>query len=343
MHKYVQFNFSEDWHNYHYGVDFNEDFWTDPIKRTEAYREMSYLRAKTFPDTELGSLEPKPNPVASEQYGHRFISALFGCKIVYTKTQAPSAEPKNADFDEMAALDIPDLKNNDVFRKALDDAKRMKEKYGFASGYINTGSPLNSAISIYGENFLACCALEPEIAQHVLKIITKTYFRLMYEYSGIVSPSSKIDHQWGDLGNCPAVMFSPEMYKNVILPADLWYRGYFKSFSIHHCGVFDNYAELYTSLSPTSLDVGGGSDYKLLRKHFPDTVCSYIVNPEFYEGKSKEEIDALVRNIVINGGPTDKISILRTYGVSRNATNDNVMDLYSSIERQGFCGETKIQ
>lgn len=123
MHKYVKFNFSEDWHNYHYGIDFNEDFWTDPIKRTEAYREMSYLRAKTF----------------------------------------------------------------------------------------------------------------------------------------------------------------------------------------------------------------------------PDTVCSYIVNPEFYEGKSKEEIDALVRNIVINGGPTDKISILRTYGVSRNATNDNVMDLYSSIERQGFCGETKIQ
>ena len=336
MQKYVSFNFSEDWHNFHYGVDFSEDFWTDPIRRTEAYKEMSYLRSKTFPGTELGSSDPKPNPVPSEQYGHRFVPALFGCKIIYTKTQAPSAEPIRADFDEMAALDIPDLRNNDVFKKALDDAKRMKEKYGFASGYINTGSPLNAAISIYGEDFLACCALEPEIAQHVLKIITKTFIRLDYEFSDVVSPPAKIDRTYGGLGNCPAVMFSPEMYRDVILPVDLWYRNFFKVFSIHHCGVFDRYAELYTELSPSSLDVGGGSDYKHLRKYFPDAICSYIVNPEHYEGKSREEIDDLIRGIVTDGGPVDKISGLRTYGVSRHATNDNVIDLYTSIERQGL-------
>ena len=32
----------------------------------------------------------------------------------------------------------------------------------------------------------------------------------------------------------------------------------------------------------------------------------------------------------------DKISGLRTYGVGRNATNDNVMDLYTSITRQSL-------
>ena len=334
MHQYVQFSFSEDWHNDRFGVDFSEDFWIDPIRRTEAYRELAYLRAKIFPDTELGSLDPQPNPLPSDQYGHRFVPALFGCKIIYLKNQAPSAEAKRADFDEMAALDIPDLRNNDVVRKALDDAKRMKEKYGFASGYINTGSPLNAAISIFGEDFIACCAMEPETAQHVLKIMAKTFIRLMYEYSDVVAPPARIDRRGDGLGNCPAIMFSPEMYRKVILPVDLWYREYFKDFSIHHCGVFDRYAELYTALRPCSLDVGGGSDYKLLRKYFPNAVCSYIVNPEHYEGKSREEIDELVRGIVTDGGPADKISGLRTYGVSRHATNDNVMDLYSSIRRQ---------
>lgn len=336
MLKHVQFSFSEDWHNHRYGVDFSEDFWTDPIRRTDAYMELSYLRAKTFPGTELGSLEPAPRPLASDQYGHRFIPALFGCKIVYLKDQAPSAEPMQADFDQLAALDIPDLRNNDVVRKALDDAKQMKAKYGFADGYINTGSPLNAAISIFGEDFLACCAMEPEIAQHVLKIMAKTFIRLMYEYSDVVSPPVRIDRRGDGLGNCPAIMFSPKMYKQVILPVDLWYRAYFKDFSIHHCGIFDRYAELYTALSPTSLDVGGGSNYRLLRKHFPSTVCSYIVNPEHYEGKSREEIDALIRGIITEGGPADKISVLRTYGLSRHATNDNIMDLYSSIERQNL-------
>lgn len=336
MLKHVQFSFSEDWHNHRYGVDFSEDFWVDPIRRTEAYRELSYLRAKTFPGTELGSPDPKPQPLASDQYGHRFVPALFGCKIVYFKDQAPSAVPIQADFDDLAALDIPDLRNNEVVRKALDDAKQMKAKYGFAGGYINTGSPLNAAISIFGEDFLACCAMEPDIAQHVLKIMAKTFIRLMYEFSDVVAPPARIDRRSEGLGNCPAVMFSPEMYRQVILPVDLWYRGYFKDFSIHHCGIFDRYAELYTALTPISLDVGGGSDYKLLRKFFPNTTCSYIVNPEHYEGKSREEIDALIRGIVTDGGPAERISSLRTYGVSRHATNDNVMDLYTSIERQSL-------
>ena len=134
MYPHDYFDLSEDWHNHRYGVDFSEDFWVDPIRPAEAYREMSYQRAKRFPGTDIGSLEPEPNPVASDQYGHQFIPALFGCKIRYTHNQAPSADPIRADFDQLAALDMPDLRRNDVIKKAMDDAKRMKEKYGFAYG-----------------------------------------------------------------------------------------------------------------------------------------------------------------------------------------------------------------
>lgn len=178
--------------------------------------------------------------------------------------------------------------------------------------------------------------MESEIAQHILKVMAKTFIRLLHEFSDVITPPANISHRGSGLGNCPAIMFSTEIYRNVILPVDLWYRAHFDDFAIHHCGVFDRYAELYTTLTPNSLDVGGGSDYKLLRKYFPDAICSYIVNPELYEGKSREEIDALVKGIVTDGGPTDKISVLWTYGVSRHATNDNVMDLYTSIVRQSL-------
>lgn len=336
MLDHVLFDLSEDWHNHRYGVDFSEDFWVDPIKRTEAYREMEYERGKRFPGTEIGSLEPKPHPVASGQYGHRFIPALFGCNIKYLPDQAPSADPLRWDFDEMAQLDMPDLRNNDVMKKALDDAKRMKAKYGFVESWINTGSPLNAAISIFGEDFIASCACEPETAQHVLMVMAKTMIRLLYEFQDYLNPPARVEHEGYGIGNCPAIMFSPEMYREVILPTDLWLRQQFKHFNIHHCGILDRYAELYTALTPDSLDVGGGSDYKLLREYFPNAQCTYIVNPEYFEGQSRAKIDQTIRTIVTDGGPAGKIDYLHTYGAGRNATDENIMDLYTSIQRQGL-------
>ena len=107
-----------------------------------------------------------------------------------------------------------------------------------------------------------------------------------------------------------------------------------KDFSLHHCGIFDNYAELYTVLSPTSLDVGGLSDYRKVRKCFPDTMCSYIINPESIEGQPRENIDAVVHDVITNGGPAENISMIHTYGMSKNATDKNLIDYRTSAKRQ---------
>jgi len=334
MQEYVNFDLSEDWYNDRFGVEFTEDFWTDPVKRTESYRELAYMTAKLLPESGLGSLEPKPKPVASDQYGHRFIPKLFGCEMKYTKNQAPACIPQKCDYDELAALDMPDLYNNDVFKKAISDAKKLKEKYGFAESWINTGSPLNAAVSIFGEDFIACCLCEPEAAQHVLMILAKTFNRLFYEFTDIINPPEKIDKENGGYGNCPAIMFSPKVYKEVILPVDLWFRKQFKTFNIHHCGILDDYLQLYKELQPTAFDIGGGSDYKLMRSYYPEIPCTFIVNPEYYEGKTNKEIDALIKGIITGGGPIKYIECLHTYGVGRNTTDENIMTLRTSIKRQ---------
>ena len=334
MQEYVIFDLSESWYNHRFGVEFSEEFWVDAVKRTESYREMSYQIAKRIPDMGLGSLEPKPNPSATDQYGHRFIPKLFGCEIKYTNNQAPSCISQSAEFDDLANLDMPDLKKSDVIKKALDDAKQLKAKYGFVNSGINTGSPLNAAISTFGEDFIACCLCEPEIAQHVLMVFAQTFIRLIYEFEDVINPPARIRRENFGIGNCPAIMFSPDVYRQVMLPVDLWLRQQFNGFGIHHCGIIDNYAQLYTDLRPTELDVGGGSDYKLLRSVFPKTPCSYIVNPEYFEGKTSEEIDALVRGIVIDGGPIEYIKFLHSYGVGYKATDDNIATLRTSVKRQ---------
>ena len=336
MQEYPDISLSEEWYNDRLGVSFDEDFWIDPVRRTENYMQLSYESAKKYPHLGLGSLNPKPAPVASDQYSHRFMAKLFGCDVVYMENQAPSAVSLDLEMEELAEFPMPDLHKNEVLKKALSDADILKRKYGYVSRGINTGSPLNVAVTVFGESFLASCAGEPDIARHILMVVAKTEIRLIYEYTQYLDENFSISPLSLGYGNCPAIMLSPELYRKVVLPVDLWYRQQCKYFYLHHCGIFDNYAELYTALSPIGLDVGGLSDYRKLRKYFPDTMCSYIINPESIEGQTREYIDAVIYGVITDGGPVGNISALRSYGISKNATDENLIDYRTSAKRQNF-------
>jgi len=334
MQEYPDISLSENWYNDRLGVSFVEDFWIDPVRRTENYMQLEYETAKKYPHLGLGSLNPKAAPIASDQYSHRFMAKLFGCDIIYKENQAPSALSLNLEIEELAEFPMPNLHKNEILKKAISDADILKRKYGYVSGEINTGSPLNVAVTVFGESFLASCAGEPDIARYILMMIAKTEMRLVYEYSQYIDENYGIMHM--GFGNCPAILLSPALYKEVVLPVDLWIRQQCKYFYLHHCGIFDNYAELYTALSPASLDVGGLSDYRKVRQYFPDTMCSYIINSESIEGKTREDIDAVVYDAVVNGGPADNISGLKTYGMSKNVTDENLTDYRTSVKRQNL-------
>ena len=336
MREYPNISLSEDWYNNRLGFNFDEDFWIDPIRRTENYMQIEYETAKKYPELGIGNLNPKPSPVASDQYSHRFMAKLFGCEIVYIKNQAPSALALKYEVEELAEVPMPDLHKNEILKKAKSDAEILRRKYGYVSGGINTGSPLNVAVTVFGESFLASCAGAPDIARHILMLIAKTEIRLIYEYSQYIDENYSISPLYLGYGNCPAVMLSPELYRKVVLPVDLWYRQQGQYFGLHHCGVFDNYAELYTALSPDSLDIGGLSNYKKVRQYYPNTMCSYIINPESIEGQSRENIDAVIYDAVVNGGPASNISTLWSYGISRNVTDENLIDFRTSAKRQNL-------
>ena len=336
MEEYAHIKLSEDWYNDRFGMSFSEDFWADPIRRTENFRQLSYETALKYPHIGEGNFDPIPDPQPAERYSHRFMPALFGCEIVYKENQAPAALPLDVGIEELARLPVPKLHKNDVFKKALSDAAILKSKYGFVNGAINTGSPLNVAVTVFGENFLAACASEPNVARHVLMVIAETEINLINEYSSVVQPNYPRAPYHIGYGNCPAIMVSPATYCEVVLPVDMWIRRQCAVFSIHHCGVFDRYAKIYTELSPFALDVGANSDYRSLREYFPETMCSYIIDNGFIEGQKREVIDETIRCVVEEGGPPQLISVLRAYGLSKNATEENLIDFRTSAKRQGL-------
>jgi len=327
---------SEQWYHARLSLDFSESVMTDPIKRTEMYREAEYGLYKLFGDVGLGQDDPKPNPIPTGSYGHRFMSALFGCDVYYQKNQAPQAISLETDFDQMERMAVPDLQTSGVFRRALEDADVMRKKYGVCSGHITAGSPLNVAVSVFGENFLAACIIEPQIAGHVLRVIAETEQKLYYEYMNImepdVYPSDDMNTGLG-YGNCPAVMVSPRVYREVVLPVDKWFRANTKTFNLHHCGVFDNYIDIYQELHPTALDIGGGSDYEAIRRVFPEVPCSLIVNAVDVETQPVSEIDSLIGRVVQTAGPVDKISSIRVIDIGTRMSDDSIRAVCTAHER----------
>lgn len=322
------------WYNRHAGLTFGRDIFTDPIKRTDTLRECARIAFEHFGDVGLGQHNPQPSPIASHSYGDRFMSALFGCEVVYFNDQAPCVVAKEADFDEMAGLQVPDLGNNEVVQKMLSDAELLRRHYGCVSGSINTGSPANVAVSLYGQDFLIACALEPEIAQHVLHVIGETIYKLDREVCAVAEPESFPQSPVSmGYGNCPAIMFSPSMYRDVLLPVDKWFRSQVRDFHLHHCGVFDKYIDLYKELDPATIDVGGGSDYRALRKAFPNTPCSFLINTGDVEGLSAREIDAFVADMVERASPRELITRIACVDLSESVPDDTVRALATVHER----------
>ena len=325
---------SYQWYNRNAGFTFEEETYSDPVKRTELLRECSRYLYDRFGEVGLGSADPEPNPVASLSYGDRFMSVLFGCGIRYFKDQAPCVEAKTANPAEMMSLMIHGFEHNPTVRKMISDAKTLRKKYGAVYGHINTGSPLNVAVSLFGQDFLAACGAVPEAARHVLDVIGETIFRLDREICPLIEPGTyPIWPKSSGYGNCPAVMISPEMYRRVVLPSDIHYRSQVGEFHLHHCGVIDNYLDIYKELNPTTLDVGGGSDYGKLREAFPETSCSLLINTGQIESLSSNEIDDFVGDMVERASPADRISWISCVELSADVSDDTVKALATVHER----------
>ena len=106
-HPVFNITFGPVWWNQNYNMVYNEDFWQDPIARTERDIKQRHLLFERFGNIGLGEQNPQPKPNI-EAYGHRVMAAFWGCKIVYIPDQAPSAEVLPDARTRMENLEIPD-------------------------------------------------------------------------------------------------------------------------------------------------------------------------------------------------------------------------------------------
>jgi hypothetical protein len=327
--------FSPAWWNHHYGIDFGEDLWIDVVHSTESACERNRLLFKRFGDVGLGEEDPQPQPQSASTYGDRFMSAFWGCEIRYLSDQPPAAIALPNPLQQMERIRVPDIASSPVVEQAFKDAARLKQMYGKVQSGINFGAPLNNAVSVFGEEILAACVEDPELAGWVLRQMAEAILAVYDQVSSVIDePSGDPRQEFFGLGNCPVCMIRPRTYAQVVLPVDLWLREQFKGrFQLHHCGIFHPYAEVYQPIKPTELDLGWGTDLRVARKAFPDIPMSTYIDVSALRGIDRDGVDAIVSKIIRDSGPLELLSAIEVAEIGPDVPDETVRNLMTAFER----------
>jgi hypothetical protein len=334
----IEISFAPVWWHHYYGMDFDRAFWQDPVARTERSREQRRLLFDRFGDVGMGERDPQPQPVAGDAYGHRFMSAFWGCEIEYLPDQFPSAIVLPNPAERMPGLQVPSLADSPVIQRLHWEVRLLQERYGRCQAAVNYGGPLNNGVSVLGEEILFACLAEPGLARSVLQkmgeAVMTIHDQAVCPLNGI-TVSTAHDGEFG-IGDCPVGMISPKTYQEVVLESDLWIRRQFRgNFNLHHCGIFDAYAGVYQLLNPGSLDLGPGSDLRLARKAYPSTPISTYIDVSQLSGMGQAEIDTLLAQMVENARPVELFTYIRVAEAGPEISDQAVRWLMTAPERIG--------
>lgn len=325
---------SQHWYHHRCGIDFSEQTWTDPDKRVKMYMDMSRASYEAY-----GFGSPEPAPVYSiDCYGHRITSVAMGCRIEYYPDQAPGVIAMRTTPEELLALKRVELADNPVVKKAFEDTGHYERKYGkgCVSPWFVVASPLNGCVSTWCEDFIAAVYTDPEAAQHAMRIFLQMTRDMYAKMSHAIDPEHfplPMSAASDGLGNCPALMFHPDLYRRALLPVDMEMRRRVDSFGIHHCGVIDKYLEVYAELSPNSLDIGGNSDYRLVRRIMPKVTVSLMINGPTVEEMAPGDVDGFIYDMIRDAGPLELISAIYVTDVSAAVRDDVIERILTAHER----------
>ncbi len=320
-------------------IEFSEAWWWARYGNTTG-RDRRRLLFDRFGDVGLGDENPKPpTPVVGTEYGHRFMSAFWGCQIVYQHDHAPSAIPLADPRRRMQDIEVPDMDSSPVIQKALETAREMKERHGECRAEVNLGGPLNNAVSVFGDEILLVCAEAPDLARRVLRKMSEAVLavhdRVVCPVNG-VDPVAARSGDWS-IGNCPVSLISPKTYADVVLPADLWLKEQFKGkFYLHHCGVFDAYVDVYKPLNPSGLDLGPGTDLRLARRRYPNAAISTYIDVGALSRMNRSQIDVFVKEAMEAAGPLELFTSISAADAGPEVSDETVRNFLTVQSRVGI-------
>lgn len=325
--------FSEAWFHSNYDMTFGERYCSDPVFRTEQDREALRLLFGRFGQVGIGEKDPPPRPHL-EICGHRLISALFGCEVVYQDDQAPTCRhlPVTSAQD-VAAIPKPDFQTNRWAQEFRRQGAVLSRRYGSTDAAINHGGPLNVATTVLGNETFLYLSESREIMGAFLDTIANVCVESYDRLTVALDPKTPVGREMF-IGNCPVMMINPRTYCETVLPVDLRLRQRVQKFGLHHCGPMDRYLEAYQRLEPIDyLEVGWGSNVAAVRRAFPETKLDLMINIYDLQNMSMPAMRDLLASMLQQADPISRVGDIWVADIGPEVSDETVLNFVEAVDR----------
>ena len=307
----VSLGFTPRWYHKRLGIDFGEQWHTDPVYRYESLVAMKEELHRVFPSVDyftpryVEGIEPTCATI-SGVYGILLVSMLYGVVPVYSPEGWPDAKPVFDSMDAFRDLQPIDLDTNVTFRQLENQMEEIAERWGMIHGYLNYQGVINIAAKLRGSALFMDMIDEPKTVKVFFAHIAAT-IRTVSSRVQARQRESGFDVDLLSMSNCTVSMISPAQYEEFLLPLDKALSGEYQRFGVHTCNwVADPYLEALSKIEKMGyLDTGVNSDLPRIKAMFPDTRRALLLTPGELETMADADFAAVVRRINQEYAPCD--------------------------------------
>ncbi|MGA2481203.1 MAG: hypothetical protein ABSG63_20870 [Spirochaetia bacterium] len=309
-----------------YGLDCGERYHADIAWRVAQIMEIDRQVFTDLGDIGIGFSEPFPR-ASLEPYGHRFVPALYGCRITYAADTDPAAARRPFDAGEVAAL--PPWTRERL--QAMEPVRRVLEQAAWARGHCdrreaerrmgftahaqpltslqNLGSVINTAVSVFGEDALLLCMDSPDLLRAFYRNVTDLMLLCLQFFPAV--DGRKLSTVF--VGDCTVAMISPEQYAACNLNEDrrlaVFARGIGARFLVHQDSGATAHLRGYARLGPVQgIDFGQDTDWEEAAAVFPGAEANCIIFPGWLRARGAREIEEELRRLMRAGQRFPKLS-----------------------------------
>lgn len=349
MKNQVDITFHPSWWHKHAGIDFDEKFFFDTSYRIDADVKMRRILYEKFGSYGIGEEHPKPRPILfSDLLACGFLhSQLLGCKVKFSKDDAPVVCPANLTDEQVEALTVPDLEQSVLWKKVQLQIDELWERFGYVESAVNLMGIQNIALDLRGQELFTDYYEEPGLAHRLLALATELSLEVgkrLYAVSetvsgGVTSITKQTVPKVYLTSNCSVTMISNQMYEECLLPYDVKLATQFPCFGIHHCGSnMENVMEGYLQVPNLQfLEIGAGSNLHLvanaIKKQGREDIISCIrYSPVELKSADRKTILANTRQAIEAFG-SDQNLCFSCVGIDSSVTDEQVKN-YLSVFRQ---------
>ena len=286
-------SFSPDWFAARMGLDMSERWHQDPRYRRDSFAAMAAALNKEFPRLRLGGDPSAVRGGLSQIANCAPVAALFGQEVLYSAGAWPDNAPYRLDDAAAESLEVPDFESGKFFTDLMRQMDVIEREWGPIEGELNYQGILNTAFRLRGEQIFMDMVYSPERAHRVLDVVCRTTMKFV-DAVYARQAASGASRDYFVTSNCVVNMIAEEHYRDFVMPYDRRLSEHYAHFGVHNCGWNVNaYARPYSEIRELGyLDFGLTSDLPLLRKLFPRTVLTVILNPDDVIGRTPAEVNA---------------------------------------------------